>query len=147
MTRGWPGSNSQECRYIRYEPRRAIEKGEIQRAIQESAYRQQQQTESGERLVVGVNAFRTEADDAAAPAILRIDPSFERAQVERVRALRARRDPAAWQHALGAVEDRARTGGPLMPLLVEAVLAHATVGEIAGRLRAVWGEHREVLVV
>jgi methylmalonyl-CoA mutase N-terminal domain/subunit len=127
--------------------RRAIEQGLVQRAIQESAYRQQQAIESGERVVVGLNAF-AEGDDAAPDVeLLRIDPAFERDQVERVRALRARRDADACAAALGGVERRAREGGPLLPAIVEAVLAWATVGEIAGRLRGVFGEHREVLVV
>ncbi|HET8647890.1 MAG TPA: methylmalonyl-CoA mutase family protein, partial [Vicinamibacteria bacterium] len=71
----------------------------------------------------------------------------ERAQVERVRALRARRDPGAWQAALAALEERARGGENLMPALIDAVLAWATVGEIAARLRQVFGEHRETLVL
>jgi methylmalonyl-CoA mutase, N-terminal domain len=125
---------------------RAIEQGEIQREIQESAYRYQQQVESGERVIVGVNRFRQE-DEEPPGDILRIDPGLERAQVERVRALRARRDPAAWQAALGALEQAARGSGNLMPALVDAVLAWATVGEIAGRLRDVFGEHRETLVL
>jgi methylmalonyl-CoA mutase N-terminal domain/subunit len=127
--------------------RRAIEKGEIQRAIQESAYRQQQLLERGERLVVGVNVLAEGPGVPMPPNILHIDPAFEREQVERVRALRTRRDRAVWSAALEAVERRARDGGPLVPVLIEAVLASATVGEIAGRLREVWGEHREVLVV
>jgi methylmalonyl-CoA mutase N-terminal domain/subunit len=125
--------------------RRAIERGEIQKAVQESAYRQQQQVERRERVVVGVNAYATEGA-AQEPELLRIDRAFEREQVARVRALRARRDSAAWEAALRAIEDRARGGGPLMPLFVEAVEAGATVGEITGRLRTVWGEHREALV-
>jgi len=127
--------------------RRAIESGLVQRAIQESAYRQQQAVESGERVVVGLNAFAREDDPAAAPELLRIDPAFEREQVARLQALRARRDAAACDAALAAIEQRAREGGSLMPALLEAVLAWATVGEIAGRLRRVFGEHREVLVV
>jgi methylmalonyl-CoA mutase N-terminal domain/subunit len=127
--------------------RRAIETGAVQRAIQESAYRQQQAVESRERIVVGVNAFQ-EPDDAGDPGdLLRIDPALEREQVERVRALRARRDAAACDAALAAVERRARDGGPLVPAMIDAVLSWATVGEIAGRLRQVFGEHREVLVV
>jgi methylmalonyl-CoA mutase, N-terminal domain len=126
---------------------RAIERGEMQRAIQESAYRQQRLVETGERVVVGVNAFTTETDATAEPALLRIDAAFEREQVQRVRALRARRNAAAWGAVLDAIEGRARSGGALMPLLIEAVLAGATVGEISGRLRQVWGEHREVLVI
>jgi methylmalonyl-CoA mutase N-terminal domain/subunit len=125
---------------------RAIERGDIQRAVQESAYRHQQQVEAGDRVIVGVNRF---AEEGEAPPgdILRIDPDLERAQVERVRALRARRDPAAWQRALAALESSARDGGNLVPAMVDAVLAWATVGEIAGRLRGVFGEHRETLVV
>jgi len=76
-----------------------------------------------------------------------VRPLVTRDQVERVRALRARRDPAPWNAALGAVEDRARSGGNLVAAVVEAVLAQATVGEVSGRLRAVFGEHRETLVL
>jgi methylmalonyl-CoA mutase N-terminal domain/subunit len=125
---------------------RAIERGQIQREIQESAYRQQRQVEAGERVIVGVNRYQ----DASAPApadVLRIDPALERAQVERVRALRARRPAAPAHAALDGVEEAARAGTNLMPPIVEAVLAWATVGEIAGRLRRVFGEHRETLVV
>jgi methylmalonyl-CoA mutase N-terminal domain/subunit len=124
----------------------AIERGEIQRAIQESAYRFQRQVEAGERVVVGVNRFQQE-DEAVPLETLRVDPELERAQCERVRALRARRDAKPWQAALGALEDRARGGGNLVPAIVDAVLAQATVGEVAGRLRGVFGEHRETLVV
>jgi methylmalonyl-CoA mutase, N-terminal domain len=124
----------------------AIEGGEIQKEIQESAYRFQRQVESGERVVVGVNRFT--ADEAGAgPEILRIDPALEREQVERVRAVRARRDAGAWKAAMGALEERARSGANLVPSMVDAVLAWATVGEIAGRLRGVFGEHRETLVL
>jgi methylmalonyl-CoA mutase N-terminal domain/subunit len=124
----------------------AIERGEIQRQIQESAYRFQREVESGQRVIVGVNRF--EQPDEAPPAdILRIDPEVERQQVERVRALRARRDGAAWAASLARVEDAARSGANLMPVLVEAVQAWATVGEIASRLRGVFGEHRETRVL
>jgi methylmalonyl-CoA mutase N-terminal domain/subunit len=125
---------------------RAIERGEIQREIQESAYRFQREVESGERVIVGVNRFVDGGGEPPAD-ILRIDPALERAQVERVRALRARRDPGPWKAALAALEDRARSGGNLIPAIVDAVLAWATVGEIAGRLREVFGEHRETLVL
>jgi methylmalonyl-CoA mutase N-terminal domain/subunit len=125
---------------------KAIERGEIQREIQEAAYRHQREVESGERVIVGVNRFQ-EAGEGGPPEILRIDPGLEREQVERVRALRARRDPVAWSAALDALEARAREGGNVMPALIEAVLAGATVGETAGRLRRVFGEHRETLVL
>ena len=121
---------------------RAIERGEMQLAIQESAYRYQRELEDGDRIVVGVNRFQ---DDGNEPSIelLRIDPEIERAQVERVRALRTRRSEAAWRAGLAALRDRAQGGGNLLPTIIEAVLAHATVGEIAGCLREVFGEHRE----
>jgi methylmalonyl-CoA mutase, N-terminal domain len=125
---------------------RAIERGEIQKEIQESAYRFQREVEAGERVVVGVNRFEEEGESAPTD-ILRIDPELERAQVARVRALRARRPDGPWRAALEALETRARGRGPLMPAIVEAVLAWATVGEIAHRLRAVFGEHRETLVL
>jgi methylmalonyl-CoA mutase N-terminal domain/subunit len=126
--------------------RAAIERGDVQRTIQESAFRQQRLVETGERVIVGVNRFQEE--DGAPPAdVLRIDPEVERAQVARVRALRARRDPAPWKASLDALEEAARSSGNLVPAMVDAVLAWATVGEIAGRLRGVFGEHRETLVL
>jgi len=125
---------------------RAIEQGDIQRAIQESAYRFQKEVETGERVIVGVNRF-TDSEEEAPADILRIDPALEKTQIERVRALRARRAEGPWRAALDALESRARGGGNLVPVMVDAVLAWATVGEIAHRLRAVFGEHRETLVL
>ncbi len=124
---------------------RAIEAGEIQRAIQESAYRFQRQVEAGERLIVGVNRFQ-EAGDEPPLGLLRVDPALERAQMERVQALRARRPSDPWRAALDALGERARTGANLMPAIIDAVTALATVGEISNRLRDVFGEHRETLV-
>jgi methylmalonyl-CoA mutase N-terminal domain/subunit len=125
---------------------RAIERGEIQREIQESAYRFQHEVESGERVIVGVNRF-AEAEASSPGEILRIDPELERAQRERVRALRARRAEGPWLAALDALSSAARGGGNLLPPMIDAVMAWATVGEIAHRLRAVFGEHRETLVL
>ncbi|HET7745811.1 MAG TPA: methylmalonyl-CoA mutase family protein [Vicinamibacteria bacterium] len=124
---------------------RAIEKGEIQLEIQESAYRHQREVESGERVIVGVN--RLVEGEAGPIELLRIDPELERAQVESVRAVRAGRDAAAWRAALRALEERARGGENLVPALVDAVMAWATVGEIAATLRGVFGEHQETLVL
>jgi len=124
----------------------AIERGLVQAEIQDSAYRQQQQLESGERVVVGVNRYREE-EESAPGEILRIDPALEREQVARVRALRERRPREPWQRSLDALEQAARSGANLLPPMVEAVLAWATVGEIASRLRSVFGEHRETLVL
>jgi methylmalonyl-CoA mutase N-terminal domain/subunit len=125
---------------------RAIERGEIQREIQESAYRFQREVETGERVIVGVKRFEEESVEAPGD-ILRIDPELEKAQVARVRALRARRPEGPWRAALDALEATARGGGNLVPVMIDAVLAWATVGEIAHRLRAVFGEHRETLVL
>jgi methylmalonyl-CoA mutase N-terminal domain/subunit len=125
---------------------RAIERGFVQRQIQESAYRHQRQVESGERVIVGVNRFQVPGDEAP-PDTLRIDAEVERAQVARVRALRARRDPGPWRASLEVLEARARSGENLLPAMIDSVLAHATVGEIASRLRGVFGEHEETLVL
>jgi methylmalonyl-CoA mutase N-terminal domain/subunit len=125
---------------------RAIERGDVQREIQESAYRHQRQVESGERVVIGVNRFQ-EDDEPLPLDLLRIDPEVERAQCARLAALRARRDPAACGASLDALEQAARSGANLVPAMVDAVLAWATVGEIAHRLRGVFGEHRETLVL
>ncbi|OFW11595.1 MAG: methylmalonyl-CoA mutase [Acidobacteria bacterium RIFCSPLOWO2_02_FULL_67_36] len=120
----------------------AIERGVIQREIQESAYRAQQQIDSGERVVVGMNRFATEA--SAPIEMLEIDPAIERRQIERVRAVRASRDATAWRGALDGVSRSARDGGNLVPPVIQAVEARATVGEISDALRAVFGEHKEI---
>jgi methylmalonyl-CoA mutase N-terminal domain/subunit len=123
----------------------ALEAGFQQRAIQESAYRVQRAIDSGDQIVVGVNKYRDEA--GAHPPLQRIDPEGERRQVEGLRRVRAERDPAAWEASMGRLEDAARGTDNLMPLLIEAVKAYATVGEIADRLRAAWGVHRELITV
>ena len=120
----------------------AIEQGLIQRAIQESAYRAQQQVDAGQSTVVGVNAFA--ADSAAGIEVMSIDPEIERRQVERVRAVRASRDAGAWREALDHVVAAARGSDNLVPPIVRAVEAKATVGEIADAMRSVFGEHKEV---
>ncbi len=125
---------------------RAIEQGEIQRQIQESAYAWQQQVEAGERVIVGVNRFADEHEEAPS-GLMRIDPQIEREQVQRVRALRARRPAGPWRAALQALDERARGGGNLMPAVIAAVEAWATVGEVADTLRGVFGEHEEVRVL
>ena len=102
--------------------------------------------ERDERVIVGVNRFADAAEPPPAD-ILRIDPGLESAQVERVRALRARGPQEPWKRSLDALEDAARSQGNLVPAIFEAVLAWATVGEIASRLRGVFGEHRETLVL
>ena len=119
----------------------AIESGYIQQQIQDAAYRAQQATDSGDAVVVGVNRFA----DAAAPAtnVFRIDPDIERRQVERVRAVRAGRTEREWRTALDAVVAAARGTTNLVPPIVAAVEARATLGEIADAMRSVFGEHQD----
>jgi methylmalonyl-CoA mutase N-terminal domain/subunit len=124
----------------------AIEAGFQQREIADAAYRVQREIETGERIVVGVNRFR-DPDEEASPPIQRIDPEAERRQVERLRRVRAGRDPVAWVRALDRLEAAARGGENVLPAILEAVRAYATVGEISDRLRATWGEHRELVAI
>ena len=124
---------------------RAIERGYVQREIQNAAYAYQRAVDDGEAIVVGVNEFASE-QEVAVP-IQRIDESLEGRQVERVRALRARRDTGVHASALRGVEDTARGGGNLMPQILHAVESFATVGEIANVMRTVFGEYRETVTV
>ena len=120
----------------------AIEQGVIQREIQEAAYQAQQKVDSGESVVVGVNRYVREEDTAI--EVLRIDAEIEHRQIERVRAVRISRDEVRWHAALERVTAAALDGSNLMPRLIEAVEARATVGEISDTLRRVFGEHKEI---
>jgi methylmalonyl-CoA mutase N-terminal domain/subunit len=120
---------------------RAIETGYVQREIQESAYEYQRAIESNERIVVGVNRFQTESESAV--PTLRVDPAIEQAQIDRVRAVRQRRDARAVEAALTNLESAAQGTENLLPRILEAVESYATVGEISNRLRKVWGEYHE----
>ena len=123
---------------------RAIETGYIQRQIQESAYRAQQAVDSGASVVVGVNRFAT--DERPAVEVFSHDPDVERSQIARTAAVRARRDAGAWRSALDAVASAATGRDNLVPPIIVAVEAGATVGEIADTMRSVFGEFREVAV-
>ncbi len=125
----------------------AIEGGFQQRQIQESAYRVQQAIERGELVVVGVNRFRDDGAGDVNAALQRIDPEGERRQIERVLRVRAERDGAAWAAALARLEDAARGTDNLLPPIIEAVKAYATVGEISDRLRTAFGVHRELITI
>ena len=122
-----------------------IEQNFFQREIADAAFRYQREVESGQRVVVGVNRYLA-ADDEA-PGLLKIDPALEREQVERVRALRARRDAAAVEQALTRLREEAgRDDQNLMPAIVDASRAYATMGEMCDALRDVWGVWRETPV-
>jgi methylmalonyl-CoA mutase N-terminal domain/subunit len=116
----------------------AIESGIIQREIQESAFRTQQAIESGESPVIGVTKFQT--DETAAIPIFRVDSEIESAQRARVAAVRATRDARQWRAAIDAVRDAAGGDANLVPLVIAAVQARATVGEISDAMREVFGE-------
>jgi len=124
---------------------KAIEVGFVQKEIQEAAYALQREIDAGERVVVGVNRFRTE--DSARIPILRLDPALERAQVERLQAFRAGRDAGAVAAARQALAAAAAGTENLMPRIVTCVEAGTTLGEISDTLRGVFGEHREHVVV
>jgi methylmalonyl-CoA mutase, N-terminal domain len=124
---------------------KAIERGYVQQEIQNAAYEYQQAVDRQEAVVVGVNRFHAEEEKAV--PIQRIDPSLEPKQVERLRALRAKRNAGTWQAAVRAVEDTARSGENLMPRILAAVEAYATVGEISDAMRKVYGEYKEAVVI
>lgn len=123
----------------------AIEIGYVQREIQEAAYQYQRAVETKDALVVGVNSFQVEEEEGV--PLHRIDPAIESAQVERLRALRSRRDAERAEVALTLLEDAARGTDNLLPRILDCVEALATVGEISNRLRRVWGEYREAATV
>jgi methylmalonyl-CoA mutase, N-terminal domain len=124
---------------------KAIERGYVQQEIQNAAYEYQQQVDREEAVVVGVNRFTV--DEEKPIPIQRIDESLERKQVERLQALRVRRDPASWRASLQQVEEAARSGENLMPRILTAVEAYATVGEVSDTMRKVFGEYREAVVI
>jgi methylmalonyl-CoA mutase N-terminal domain/subunit len=124
---------------------KAIERGFVQQEIQNAAYEYQKAVDEKQAIVVGVNAFELEQEREV--PLQRIDPELERKQVERLRALRAKRDQAKWAAAVKRVEDNAKGTGNLMPVIVEAVEANATVGEISDAMRHVYGEYQETVVI
>lgn len=122
----------------------AIEKGYMQREITESAYRYQKEVESGERIVVGVNSFRSKE---AAIKHLRVDPNVERKVVDQMKQLRRNRDNVRVEKALDRVYKMAMDGEEnLVPPILSAVKEYATIGEICGRLQQVYGEHKPLTV-
>jgi len=121
----------------------AIEQGFIQREIHESAYRYQRDVESQRRIVVGVNSHVIdEKDEEPAPGLLQVDPDVERAQRERLRALRGRREKGAVRSALARLQETARGDGNIVPPVLDAVEAYVTLGEICAVLREEFGEYR-----
>ena len=127
----------------------AIEAGYVQGEIQKAAYEFQQAVEKKEQIVVGLNDFvgSTEGNDARIIPILRIDAQIERSQIARLAALRAKRDTVRAKSALAELQRRAATTENLLPAILAAVEAYATVGEISDALRRVFGEYLESVVI
>jgi methylmalonyl-CoA mutase N-terminal domain/subunit len=125
---------------------KAIESGFIQREIQESAYRYQKQIESKDRIVVGLNEFIPEQREVHL-RLSRLPRKNERAQLESLRRLRRSRSPRSVEKSLSSVESAARAGKNLLPFLIAAVRAEATLGEISDTLRNVYGAYHEAVVI
>ncbi len=123
----------------------AIESGYMQQEIQEAAVRQQQEIEDGRRVVVGVNKFQN--DQEAPQTIFRVNTEIGDTQIQRLNALRNERDSAAAEASLTKLRTVASSDDNLMPAILEAVKAYATLGEICGELRAVFGEYRAATAV
>ncbi len=119
----------------------AVKQGYPQREIADAAFELQTEIDSGRRIMVGVNRF-TEGHDGELE-ILRIDPALEQKQIERVKAVRGRRDSGAVERCLAELREAAGTKRNLMPLLLDAARAHVTEGEIVQALQQVWGDYRE----
>jgi methylmalonyl-CoA mutase N-terminal domain/subunit len=118
----------------------AIERGFIQKEIQESAYDYQRSVETGDQIVVGLNKFQQE--EAPPTDLLRVDPGVRDAQVKDLQTLKADRDGTAVKDALAALRTCAQGSDNLMPPIMKAVQCYATLGEICDTLREVFGEYR-----
>jgi len=123
----------------------AVEKGYIQREIQESAYRYQKDVENGERLVIGINKFQSE--EVKPSNLLRVDPAVREQQIEKLKKVRSKRDQASVDRALEALVSAAKSDQNLMPPLIEAVRSYTTLGEICNALRSVFGEYEASVTV
>jgi methylmalonyl-CoA mutase, N-terminal domain len=118
----------------------AIEKGFIQNEIAKSAYTYQREIENKEKIIVGINAFRSDDNDNT--RTFRIDDSIRKLQTEKLNKLRRERDPARVDHILQLLNDQAASGENLMPAVIAAAEAQCTLGEIADTLREVFGEYQ-----
>jgi len=123
----------------------AIEKGFVQKEIQDSAYRYQREIEKQERIVVGLNRFQTEEERPK--GLLRVDPSVREAQVKRLQALKGRRDSQKVRECLAGLKQAAEEGRNLMPSTIDAVKAYATLGEVCDTLRGVFGEYQQSAIL
>jgi methylmalonyl-CoA mutase N-terminal domain/subunit len=123
----------------------AIEKGYIQREIQDSAYHYQREIENGERVVVGLNRFQVEEERPT--NLLRVDPAVRTSQMEKLKTLRSEREDGQVEKSLAELRKTAEGAANLMPPILEAVKAYATLGEICDVLREVFGEYQQVTTI
>jgi len=124
---------------------KAIENGFPQREIQEAAFNYQKSVETNDAIVVGMNKFQIEENEKI--PIHKVDEKIERGQIERLRALREKRDKEKVENALAKLEESAKGTENLLPKILDCVESYATVGEISNRLRTVWGEYREAVTL
>jgi methylmalonyl-CoA mutase N-terminal domain/subunit len=124
---------------------KAIEDGFVQMEIQKAAYEFEKQMENGKKIVVGVNKFRVEEDQE--PELLKIDMKVQENQVAFLNKIRSQRDNGKVKESLKKLEEAARGKANLMPHIIEAVKTYASVGEICGTLRGVFGEYKEHVVI
>jgi len=125
----------------------AIEKGFFQHEIANSAYKYQAEIDNKERIIVGVNEYTIEEEEAETIPILRIDPKVEEEQIARLQKLKRERDNRKVREVLEKLHYAAEKNENLMPTIIEAVKAYATLGEICDVLRAVYGEYKELIVI
>ena len=123
----------------------AIDQGYIQQEIQNSAYDWQKEIEDGKRVVIGVNRFTMEEESPK--GLLKVDPRVGEMQEEKIRALKEKRDNEEVESTLQALKEAAATEENLMPLILNAVKAYATLGEICGVLREVFGEYQASITI
>jgi methylmalonyl-CoA mutase N-terminal domain/subunit len=119
---------------------KAIEDGYVQKEIQDSAYRFQKEIESNERVYVGINKYTME--EPPPTNLLKVDPKQREIETEKLKKLRAERDQKSWKAALDRLDEVSRTDENVMPVVIEAVKARATVGEVCDVWRNIWGEYR-----
>ncbi|ATW24356.1 acyl-CoA mutase large subunit family protein [Candidatus Formimonas warabiya] len=124
---------------------KSIERGYMQKEIQESAYRYQKAVESGSQVVIGVNKFQMKKEPPQ--ELMRVDPAVEQLQVAKTRKVREERDNKAVEKCLSNLKEAAKTDANLMPLMIDAVKAYATLGEICDVLREVFGEYQAVATI
>jgi len=117
----------------------------VQKQIQNSAYDYQISIENEDRIIVGVNGFRVEEETK--PDLLRVDPAIGELQKEKLSSVKEKRDNKLVEEKLMMIREAAETSGNLIPLILEAVKEYATLGEICGVLRDVFGEYRESVIL